>query len=186
MWRISMRNALESAAIAASLSGVMDPMPAPSPKPRPPLWPGFFMMGNRLGSALDPIRHIVGDAVLPGREPDQNQAYVFLAGILDLRVHQVEVEPAFFRLHQFPVHRSHHRVHVQGLELFPNRLHILEPGGARVVKFSSEHDKRLAVHEHLLHNAVLPDLLQRGMFAWTHAAIKKTIGRKRIFIPFST
>src|ERR1035441_282059 len=119
MWRMSARKALASAAIATSLSGVMDPMPALSPKPRffrsdddcvlrirfsdvahertkgfgvgshrhlaqrcdgpdagsVPETTLFLHDGKPLGIGFDHIGRVIGVAVFPCREPDENQAY---------------------------------------------------------------------------------------------------------------
>ena len=162
IWRMSARKALASAAIASSQSGVIDPMPPPPPNPRAPVWLGPPLHdGEPLGIRLDPMRHVIGGAVLPRGEPDQNQSHVPLAGLCDLGVHEGELELAFFRLNQFPTDGADDGIEVQGRELVPNRFHVLGARCARVVQLASEHDERLAVHVHLLHAAVLFDLRQR-------------------------
>jgi hypothetical protein len=99
-----------------------------------------------LGVELDPGRRVLRAGVLPGGEPQQHQALVLLAGLLNQGVDEAEVEAPFLGFHLFPGHRHQHGV---GLEVARRRPHRAERGRvvAGVVRLRAEDQEGLAVDQ---------------------------------------
>jgi hypothetical protein len=99
-----------------------------------------------LGVELDPWGGVLCAGVLPGAEPQHHQALLLLAGLLDQRVDEGEIELALLRLHLLPGHRHQHGV---GLEVVGGGPDGAERRGvvAGVVRLRAEDEEGLAVHE---------------------------------------
>ena len=105
--------------------------------------------------ALDPQRRVTGGTVLPACEPQEHQPQIVVFRGVDLRVHQGEIELARFRFQQLPRDGGQYGVEVQRHQLVPDRLHEFETGGGGVTQFSRQHQKWLAVDDHLRGGALL-------------------------------
>ncbi len=113
--------------------------------------------GEAFGVLLDPGGRVAGDAVLPGGEPEEDEAEVLLAGLGEEAVEEGEVEAALGGLDLLPGERGEDGVEGHGGESRPDGLHVVERGGAGVVELSAEHKEGLAVDDEL---RGLPALLE--------------------------
>ncbi len=119
----------------------------------------FSAVGDDAGKAarilLDPGGRVAGHAVLPGSEPEKDDALVVLTGLGEEAVDESEVEDAFPGLDELPTERSDHGVEVDGGQLGPDGLHVVEAGGGGVVQFAAEDEEGLAVDDELGGRAAL-------------------------------
>jgi len=98
------------------------------------------------GRQLDPFGRVLGAGVLPGGEPQDDEALAFLARFGDQRVDEAEIEAPLLWLDLLPGHGHQHGV---GLEV-PGRVpHRLEGAGvvAGVVGLGAEDQEGLAVDQ---------------------------------------
>ncbi len=95
---------------------------------------------------LDPQRHIVRTAILPGREPEQDQADVVLAALVDESIHHRVIEHPGPRLELFPVDRHFNGVGVEGFDGRPDLRHHAWPR-AGIVDLRPQDQKRRTVDQ---------------------------------------
>ena len=98
---------------------------------------------------LHPVGRVAGGSVLPTSEPQKHQTQVVAPCIPDRAVHCAEVELGFPRFDLVPGNARQDGVELGLGELGPNRLHVLQTGGAAVVQFPGQHQKGLAVYDQL-------------------------------------
>ena len=99
------------------------------------------------GVGLDPLGDVVVLAVLPGAEPEEHEAEMVFARLVDEEVDVAEVEGALGGLHLLPVDGRLGGVDVHGLEGAPRGGEGGGPG-AGVVDLRAEHEEWLAIDDH--------------------------------------
>ena len=117
--------------------------------------------GKRLTSDLDPVGRPIHGPVLPGAEPEHDDAEAPGARAAKDLVEVAEIELAFLTLDFVPVDRILDGVRVHGLELGPGALHAVREG-AVVVHLAAQNDERLPVH-HEGEPAALLHQLRNGL-----------------------
>ena len=90
--------------------------------------------GKRFVSCLTQTGGIAGHAVLPRGKPEKDDAFVVrFACLSEKAIDEREIVFAFDGLDEFPAERGDDGVETHGGELRPQRLHVVEAGGRRVV-----------------------------------------------------
>src|ERR1700738_2722298 len=103
--------------------------------------------GEALRILLAPDRRITRHAILPTGEPEKHDALVRFTRLCQQAVNQSEVKGAFARLDEFPTQGSDDGVEAHGSQLGPQRLHVLEARGRRIVQFAAKNQEWLSIAE---------------------------------------
>ena len=98
------------------------------------------------GLQLHPFGHIVVAAVLPCGKPQQDQAYVALARLIQQHLHHRHIVFALFGFNLLPVDRDLQRIGVHLLHHLPHAGHHIGPC-RRIGGLPAQNEVRLAVHQ---------------------------------------
>ena len=107
---------------------------------------------------LHPVGRVAGQAVLPACEPQEHETQVVAPRAPDHAVQHAEVELPFLGFDLGPGNGRQDGVEFCLDELGPDRLHVLEAGGAVVAQFSRQGQEWLAVDNQLGGRPLLPQV----------------------------